>query len=736
MSNKFSNNLKQKLKMKQLKIKSFLALLWLIMFANILAMGQPLCPPVSYLTATVNPDRSVTLNWTNPPQSQWGGNIAYFRCTVGGTSYNQYFDYFNYTQSGTHTIPASVFPNGGTFTISLFNGFMDGGQQDVCEGVINSVQVTIPTPPTVNMNRYITLTVQQNADISLWLCSDTNNTPARIVSGNLDTIVSLNACYSYITLNLRSGATTMTLYGNINLLYSMSNENRLTAVDVSHNDSLMYLDLFDNKISTLNISNLTLLEELNIGLNNFTSAGLDSIYCQLPDRTGLSQGMICVHWQQSSDHTLYTATNSQNATSKNWRFTYALGGGDYPQSNGTYVCGTTPITTPSVTTNPAEDITQNSAKFYGDVTPGTNVIAERGFEWKETNGGTYTDLVAPQTGNYFSSTLSGLTANTDYTFRAYVKVGTTKTYGSELSFTTLDIPVVNTDKWIELTVEQGEMIHMTFFVINNNTPIKIESGSWDTIINANNIQKYYVRTYAHSTSIKIYGDITKFACYENETNITGLDVSHNTGLIKLECDYNNLSSLDLTGLTALENLICNHNNLSSIKTSGCISLKKILCYKNNLSACGLDSLFHQLPRRAANDKGGIIISYSPNANPGSSTCRDTIATNRNWEVLNQNTPIANTSYDCLYFTMGIEEVITDNISAKVYPNPVSNDLNIECGEKIESLDIYDALGRKIISKENTPKSTTIDVSNLDNGIYILKLRTAKGSGEYKIVVND
>jgi len=60
-------------------------------------------------------------------------------------------------------------------------------------------------------------------------------------------------------------------------------------------------------------------------------------------------------------------------------------------------------------------------------------------------------------------------------------------------------------------------------------------------------------------------------------------------------------------------------------------------------------------------------------------------------------------------------------------------LNIECEERIESLDIYDALGRKVISKENTPKSTTIDVSNLDNGIYILKLRTAKGSGEYKVV---
>jgi hypothetical protein len=65
MSNKFSNNLKQKLKMKQLKIKSFLALLGLIMFANIMATAQPLCPPVSYLTATIS-----TIHNQAPIQSQ------------------------------------------------------------------------------------------------------------------------------------------------------------------------------------------------------------------------------------------------------------------------------------------------------------------------------------------------------------------------------------------------------------------------------------------------------------------------------------------------------------------------------------------------------------------------------------------------------------------------------------------------------------------------------------------
>ena len=486
MSNKFSNNLKQKLKMKQLKIKSFLALLGLIMFANIMATAQPLCPPVSYLTATVNSNNSVTLNWTNPPQSQWGNNIAYFRCTVGGTSYNQYFNYFNYTQSGTHTIPASVFPNGGTFTISLFNGFMDGGQQDVCEGVINSVQVTIPTPPTVNMNRYIELTVTQGDTIRLSFKAEVENTGVMVKSGNDSTIFKAytGATGSHM---IKAGGTRMFVFGNITNFNCGSNSTKITGLDASHNTGLTYLDCAYNDVSTLDVSGLTALEDL---------------YCE-------------------------------------------------------------------------------------------------------------------------------------------------------------------------------------------------------------------------------------------DNNLSTLDLTGLTALEYLYCKNNNLSTLDLTGLTALEDLRCYKNNLSSITTSGCISLNYIDCSGNKLSACGLDSLFHQLPRRAEDDKGRILIrggeSYDQ---PGAFSCRDTIATNRNWRVTDNNTDIANTTYACDYFTLGIEEVITDNISAKVYPNPVSNDLNIECGEKIESLDIYDALGRKVISKENTPKSTAIDVSNLDNGIYILKLRTSKGSGEYKIVVND
>ena len=223
-----------------------------------------------------------------------------------------------------------------------------------------------------------------------------------------------------------------------------------------------------------------------------------------------------------------------------------------------------------------------------------------------------------------------------------------------------------------------------------------------------------------------------FNCSFN--TLSSLGVSGLTALKDLVCAFNNLTSLDVNGLTVLKSLYCYTNNLSTIKISGCDSLNYIDCSGNNLSACGLDSLFHQLPRREADNKGHITIrDASYYDQPGAFSCRDTIATNRNWEVWDYTTPIINSNYECPYFTLGIKELMVNNINARVYPNPVSNYLNIECEESINKLELYDAFGRIVISQESVQNNTSIDVSSLANGIYILKLRTAEGVGEYKVV---
>jgi uncharacterized delta-60 repeat protein len=66
----------------------------------------------------------------------------------------------------------------------------------------------------------------------------------------------------------------------------------------------------------------------------------------------------------------------------------------------------------------------------------------------------------------------------------------------------------------------------------------------------------------------------------------------------------------------------------------------------------------------------------------------------------------------------------NNIS--LYPNPVKEILNISLSEstRIKSYEIYDFLGKKIVSKNTT--ENYINVSNLSNGIYILKVTSSEG----------
>ena len=95
-----------------------------------------------------------------------------------------------------------------------------------------------------------------------------------------------------------------------------------------------------------------------------------------------------------------------------------------------------PLNEPTVTTDAATEITQTTAKLNGTISNPDNVtINTQGFEWKATNGGTYTGVVA--SGNPMSHTLTGLSPNMSITYRAFVVTANGPHYGDEVTFTTL-----------------------------------------------------------------------------------------------------------------------------------------------------------------------------------------------------------------------------------------------------------------------------------------------------------
>ena len=75
---------------------------------------------------------------------------------------------------------------------------------------------------------------------------------------------------------------------------------------------------------------------------------------------------------------------------------------------------------------------------------------------------------------------------------------------------------------------------------------------------------------------------------------------------------------------------------------------------------------------------------------------------------------------------------SDNLT--MYPNPVNNTLYIESSSVIKQVSIYDISGRIVRAYSIRPNlSQEMGVSDLANGIYLVKVKTAEGETIRKIV---
>ncbi|PZU83374.1 MAG: hypothetical protein DI529_12705 [Chryseobacterium sp.] len=73
-----------------------------------------------------------------------------------------------------------------------------------------------------------------------------------------------------------------------------------------------------------------------------------------------------------------------------------------------------------------------------------------------------------------------------------------------------------------------------------------------------------------------------------------------------------------------------------------------------------------------------------------------------------------------------ENLQTTDIQSKnslIYPNPTYGELFVKSDKKLQSLELYDIEGRKLLISDKDP----IDISSLSVGSYILKIKYDDGS---------
>ena len=132
---------------------------------------------------------------------------------------------------------------------------------------------------TVNMDSYITLTVEKDSAIKFDLKAAADGTPVRIVSGSntQDITVGTNwigrATYT-------AGSTTMKVYGDFTGFDCSYNSDNLTALNVSNNTQLTRLICSINQFTVLDVSNNTQLKGLDCSLNNLNLIEIGRASCR------------------------------------------------------------------------------------------------------------------------------------------------------------------------------------------------------------------------------------------------------------------------------------------------------------------------------------------------------------------------------------------------------------------------------------------------------------------------
>ncbi|OCA79358.1 secretion protein [Chryseobacterium contaminans] len=85
-------------------------------------------------------------------------------------------------------------------------------------------------------------------------------------------------------------------------------------------------------------------------------------------------------------------------------------------------------------------------------------------------------------------------------------------------------------------------------------------------------------------------------------------------------------------------------------------------------------------------------------------------------------------------TLSTNEVAAASKKVSLYPNPAKTIVNLKNIDRINSLDIYDATGRKV--KSIKPEEENINIEDLKSGTYYFEIKLKDGSLSYEKLIKE
>lgn len=205
-------------------------------------------------------------------------------------------------------------------------------------------------------------------------------------------------------------------------------------------------------------------------------------------------------------------------------------------------------------------------------------------------------------------------------------------------------------------------------------------------------------------------------------DISNIDIlNQNQNLYWLDADSNSISSFNFSANNNLEYLFLYDNNLTELDVSQISNLVRLSCQSNNLNYLNIQ-----------NGNNTNIVELVATQNPNLMCIQVDDVSYASSQTCNQSADTgfcvdANASFNT-FCNLSVEDFETTKI--KVYPNPTESKLIIESFYSIDKISIHSLIGKKILEKHNT---STIDLTNLKAGVYLLNISTENRTEVLKIV---
>jgi hypothetical protein len=137
-------------------------------------------------------------------------------------------------------------------------------------------------------------------------------------------------------------------------------------------------------------------------------------------------------------------------------------------------------------------------------------------------------------------------------------------------------------------------------------------------------------------------------------------------------------------------------------------------YRNGTEIPGASDSAYTTPPLVLSDTGTIYTCRIIN-------CRDLDTTMSNHAVLR-------------LIHVGIDDRDGTGIRLSVYPNPARNKVFIDCSEKMDEIEVFDPLGKRVLQNENAGKNFSFMLDK--PGIYIVSVKTREGIINRKLVMTN